>query len=820
MMPRRWLVLSIVAIAIVLLSGRVFSAWYVDYQWYAVQGASRLWWERTLDLSLLRGAAFAIVSTFAFLNLYAVRRSVRSLRLPRRVGNLEFSEEVSARILNSSVIGLSVVIGIAFALPHDDWMSVALMRNGILFGETDPYFRLDLGTWLYQLPFESSAYAWAMIALVAMTLLVIFLYALTPSLRWESGQLRVSGHVRRHFAVLAGVLLLLLAWSYRLDAFSLLLHGTGPLGALSAVDHRVGIPASLSLAMLAVAAGMLVTWTGWIGQVRASFIAVTVMLLAALGVSQVVPAVGGRFVIAEDPDAQEQSYREIRNAYSRRAYAVDAVERTTFADAAPSFAEAIRGASVWDSDAMRQVVGGPRQGARPNGAMGWQAQDGRLVAFSLEQPLGAESAEALPAWGLTRVAADVTDDRGSPITRDDPELARSLRGVLVHDSASTYYVLSDTGHVIVARSLNSFVARLAHAWHLQNPALLNSTREAPARVLLRRDVRERISHLYPFFTQGSRVAPVVWRDSVFWAVHLYATSIWYPLSSPQRLLGDEVRYTQLAGIAVVNGHTGRVTTIASPRAGPMAESWMLRFPELFSDPTVFDMSFLNRLPPAFDGTLMVARVLAQSGFRGEFDARAHLPGFVADSVSAAIDPAPWLNRTNGAVSLAIPLLEPTDDVRGLLLSPGGAEFRVQWIRNEDRSMRWPKLVADLQAAVDSFKGVERTTTRPLIGAIRILPTADGLVAIQTQYVVRPDGAPQVHTATIHRGVLALTGRTLIDAAGLPHPVVADLPITPEDFRRRVSALYESMREAMRRGDWTGIGAAYEALGRLLRAPPP
>ena len=819
MMSRRWLLLGIVAIAIVLLAGRVLSAWYVDYQWYAVQGASRLWWERAWSLTLLRASAFAIVASFAFANLYAVRRSVKSLRLPRRIGNLEFSEEVSARILNSSVLALSFMIGVAFALPQGDWLSVALMRNGLPFGETDPYFRLDLGTWLYQLPFEAGSYIWAMIALVAVTLLVIFLYALTPSLRWDSGQLQVSGHVRRHISVLAGVLLFLLAWSYRLDAFDLLRNGTGPLGALSAVDHRIGIPANLSLAMLAVASGMLVVWTGWIGQVRAAFIAITVMLLAAIGVSQLVPAVGGRFVMAEDQEAQDHSYREIRNAYSRRAYAVDGVDRTVLADAAPAFADAIRGASVWDADIMRQVVGGPRQGARPNGALGWQGQDGRLVAFSLEQPLGAASAESLPAWSLTRVAADVTDDRGAPISLEDPDLATTLRGVLVHDSATTYYVLSDTGSSIVARSLDSFVSRVAHAWHLQNPALLNAVPSAPApRILLRRDVRDRITHLYPFFAQGSRVAPVVWRDSVFWSVHLYATSDWYPLSSSQRLAGTDARYAHLAGVAVVNGHTGRVTTIASPRAGPMAESWMLRFPELFSDPSVFDGEFLSRLPPAWDGTLMVARVLAQAGLRGEFEVRAHLPGSVTDSVSAVMDPAPFLNRGTNQVTLAIPLLDPTDELRGLLVSPGGADFRMRWIRANDRGPRWNKLATEMQASADSFRGRERVT-RPLVGSIRILPTFEGFVALQSQYIVRPDGAPQVLAATIHRGTAAVTAQTFIDAAGLPHPVAVAPPLTPEDFRRRVNALYESMREAMRRGDWSGIGAAYEALGRLLRSPP-
>src|SRR6185503_17865194 len=226
--------------------------------------------------------------------------------------------------------------------------------------------------------------------------------------------------------------------------------------------------------------------------------------------------------------------------------------RTTVAES-PPFAEALQGASLWDNEAMRRVIGGSRQGARPNGAVGWQGQDGRLVAFALEQPLGPEAADSLPSWGINRVAADVTDDRGAPVTREDPDAARVLRGVLVHDSASTYYVLSDTGRRIVARSLDSFMARLAHAWHLQNPSLLNARdADVPARLLMRRDVRERVDHLYPFFSQGKRVIPVVWRDSVFWTLHLYATSNWYPLSGPQRFDGDEVRYVQHVGMAVVN----------------------------------------------------------------------------------------------------------------------------------------------------------------------------------------------------------------------------------------------------------------------------
>jgi hypothetical protein len=246
---------------------------------------------------------------------------------------------------------------------------------------------------------------------------------------------------------------------------------------------------------------------------------------------------------------------------------------------------------------------------------------------------------------------------------------------------------------------------------------------------------------------------------------------------------------------------------------------MRRFPELFSAPSAFDPGFLTRLPPAGDGTLLVAQVLAQAGLRGEFDARAHLPTVGGDSLYSPVDPAPWLNRATNSTSLAIPLLDPTDEVRGVVVAPGGADFRLRWIRNPVAGIKWPRVATNLQSASDSSQAGTQATT-PLAGPIRILPTTEGLVAVQTQYVMRPDGGPQVLVATLARREVASAGRTLMEAAGLPDPVVADLPITPEDFRRRVNALYESMREAMRRGDWAGLGAAYEALGRLLRSPPP
>jgi len=495
------------------------------------------------------------------------------------------------------------------------------------------------------------------------------------------------------------------------------------------------------------------------------------------------------------------------------------VEHVTAGEVRLTFADAVRGTSLWDGEALRRLIGTPRQGVRPNGSMGWEAQDGRLVAFMMEQPVGAESATADPAWGIARVAADVTDDRGAAVSREHPELpdAQSIRGVLIHDSAATYYVLADTGSAVAGRSLRSFVDRLAHAWALQNPSLLRRRiGEPPLRVVLRRNVRERVRALYPFFEQETRVTPLVWRDSVYWVVHLYAASDWYPLSSEFQFGDVEVRYLHHAAVALVNARSGRTTAVPMPKAGPMAASWIARFPELFADAATLDADLLARVPPAVDGAWLVAQALSQAGMRGEYDARGHLPVQVTDSVFARAGMAPFFDRTSGKLALAIPILEPTDEVRGILVAAGGYSPAIRWQRQEPAGPKWSRIVTDLHAVADSLRTVLRGS-RPVSGPVRLIPTASSTVAVQTHYLVRPDGTMQVLLAALRQGDSVSVGRTLMEAAGIPEPVAVEEPLTPEDFRRRVEALYESMREAMRRADWAGIGSAYEALGRLLRS---
>src|ERR1051326_6461853 len=99
------------------------------------------------------------------------------------------------------------------------------------------------------------------------TAVVIALYVITAGTRIEGGHLKVSTHARRHLTVIVGLLLLMLAWRFRLDMYQLLMKGTGPGGAFGYIDHRVAIPGALVLSLATLGAGIFIMIAG-VGRKR------------------------------------------------------------------------------------------------------------------------------------------------------------------------------------------------------------------------------------------------------------------------------------------------------------------------------------------------------------------------------------------------------------------------------------------------------------------------------------------------------------------------------------------------------------------------
>ena len=320
MTARQRLVAGLALAATVLLVGRVLAVVYADYSWYAALGAAPLWHERFYDSLLIHVVSATFAGLFALINLFAIRRSIVSLAFPRRLGNVEFGEEVPQRQLDRMAFVLSAGVAAMMTLALPKWETLAMLRTGARFGESDPFFQMDLSFYLGWLPLETEVYTWTLALLILVGSLVVGLYALTPSLRWHRGTFHVSVRVRRHLSILSALFLLTMAWSYRLDGYELLIHGSGPDGMFSYVDHQWLIPAYLSLSVGTVAAAALVFVSGWMGQVRAGFFTVSAVLIFSVALDLILPSVVRQIGLATGQTARDAPYASTRAVFTRRAY--------------------------------------------------------------------------------------------------------------------------------------------------------------------------------------------------------------------------------------------------------------------------------------------------------------------------------------------------------------------------------------------------------------------------------------------------------------------------------------------------------------------
>jgi len=301
-------------------------------------GATPLWSERAGDMLLIYGIGWVVAVLLAFVNLAALGRSIGSLTLPRRLANVEFGEAVPRKYLDRVALVLSIAIAAALTPALPNWTSLALARLNVIFREADPYFQHDLGFYTAWLPFEKAIYSWVTLLVVSVSMLVVILYSLTPGLRWEKAGLRMSAYVRRHLTVLAAVLLLVTMWSYRLESYDLLIRGSGEDRVFSYVDHQWLLPGLLLLSIATAAAAITVLLSGWTGQLRTSFVAVSVIVILSLTVQEIVPLIVRRFTPKTVQLSRERSYIATRAEYTRRAFALNVASSASLSGSAVSAA--------------------------------------------------------------------------------------------------------------------------------------------------------------------------------------------------------------------------------------------------------------------------------------------------------------------------------------------------------------------------------------------------------------------------------------------------------------------------------------------------
>lgn len=781
-------------------------------------GFHSLWQAKASTLAALGGGAFVAVTLFAFLNLYAVRQSIVSLVLPRQIGDLEVAEAIPTGRLTAAAAALALVIGAAFALLPHDWSAALLAWEGVAFREFEPFLERDLGFYVAWLPFERSLQERSTAATVAISALVTLLYALTPSIRWGAGGLYVSTWVRRHLAALAGLLVVLVGWDWRLARYELLADGSGvtaltdAAGLFTTYDHRVAMPYLAVASFVALPVAAVLVWAGWRGYLRLALAMLSVLILGGPVASTLLPLVARRPLEGVEAQRRERPYVNTSALFTRRAFGVDAIGGgdTLVVQTLPLRALATQ-VSAWDPGALEAVVAESAPGSAV-AAIAWAATPSGLDAITLGTRVASGGGE--PRWSAEAWRSGGADDVGRPYAAAGIAAPR-IGNVLTYPGAAGYALAADSSGRIAAPGLGSAASRVLLAWDLQDPRLLFRDLPTPNPVLVTsRDVRGRVRRLLPFLAAGPTVTPVVHGDSLSWFVELFVTAREYPLSQPVTADGREVHYARHAGTAVVQAQTGAVTVMPTEQPDPVMRMWMSRFPDAFTAWEAAADWVRRRRPPALDAAMVQGAALAHVGFQGDTLGRRRLAR--ADDADAGLTEGIAIffqYDSTGALGWAVPVDIPwAGRSLGLLVARGGVERRTEFLAAE--GPRWTSILERLQRGADSAGfGLSLPSMRR--GRVQPIPTAEGPAWVQSYYAWPSEGSPRLAGVVVLVGDSVRTGRNLAEAVGvrLSGPALA-----PDAFRERVTRLYEAMQAALRAGDWRAYGEAWAALGRLVGRP--
>lgn len=841
-----WVILAVTACALLLLGGRALTALIVDNAWFKALNAEPVFWEEFENTLLLRGGLLVAGTIYAFLNLYAVRRTILAIAVPSRVGNVEFTAMLPTRRLFVYTVIAAIMVGLLLVTPFDDWTQLAMARHGTPFGEREFYFQRDLGYYVYWLPLEQTLYVWALLSTVVIVGLVIVLYAVTRSLRMEGRRIIATTHARRHLTALGSLMLLLLAWSYRLDGYDLMRYGSGSEGLFLRIDHLVAVKLDFALSLLTIFASMLLLRAGWAAQFRMATFTLSVVLLAAIGVRHGVPFVLARSSLIGEPARREADYVATRALVTRRAYDVDGMTVVSYDSSARvksgvQLSDLPRVMNVWDAAPLSRAMGANAAGRVAASPVVWTPNEDQLEGLLLQRP-----AEGDGAWTLSRVLGSAADERGGPVHDglgiDDPVDSASINmaedvttGVigapLIAPRATGHRLIVDTTTRVVGARLDSESSRIAHAWATRDPRLLSGDPlGAVPTLVMWRDVRERVRKLAPVFAQGQDVIPVVHEGALMWVIELYSASDMYPLSQRYLLAGDVRSYFRHAATAIVHSRTGRVRLIGVDRPDPIARTWMTIAPNLFVSASALSAALLEKLPAPTDGTIAQMRAFARYGSRLEGAAIRHLP----DSIMGG-DPSPamLLEGPSPATGWAVPMLNGPEQIAGVVVSTGGGRRGTVWMPVARPSTRWGSIREGLRAALDSSRqqlmmdGVRREP-QTQFGRIRTVLIDGRPAAMQPLYVMRLNQTQALARVAVwyddKTGVGASIGEAVRHLQGGPNgagnvPGPSNVPLTAAGRQATVNRLYDSMRAAMRRGEWTRFGAAFDSLGILLGRPP-
>ncbi|KIF76601.1 membrane protein [Streptomyces sp. 150FB] len=592
----RTLLMTLGVLVVLAMAFVMFAGFWTDWLWYRSVDYSSVF-TTTLWTKVGLFAVFGLLMAVAVaVNIWLAHRlrpplsamSMEQQNLDRyRMGIAPFKKWVLLAI--TALVGL-----IAGASAAGQWRTWLMWVNAVPFGKKDPQFHLDVSFYSFDLPWYNFLLGFGFATVVLSLIAAVLTHYLYGGLRVTSPGARATSAATGHLSVLLGLFVALKAVAYWLDRYGLAVKSSDFKAApdwagLRYVDANAYLPAKTILFCIAVICALLFFATLWRRTWQLPVIGFGLMVLSAILIGGLYPAIVQKFQVQPNEQAKEAPYIKKNIDATRAAYGIDDADVTDYsgkgdsknkadqrkaADSAASYRlvdpnvvspafqqlqqerKYYQFPSTLDVDRYKGADGKPQDtvvGLRELNLAGIPKRNWINDHFTYTHGYGLITAKG---------TGTVTDDSDATVGAPDfTESGLPTTGQLPAYQQRVYYGEKTDQYSIVGGpqkeldyekngekttsyagksgvSLSNPLNRAAYAVSFNEPQMLYSGAVGKgSRILYNRTPKERVEAVAPWLTIDGDAYPAVVGNRIQWVVDAYTTTNGYPYAS-RTTLGD------------------------------------------------------------------------------------------------------------------------------------------------------------------------------------------------------------------------------------------------------------------------------------------
>ena len=636
----RWLLLVLALVILAFLFGRTWLSYYVDALWFGALGYGEVFW-KTLSLQWTSFAAFSAATFFVLYGTYLALKHAYLPDLPSGhtiyVGGEPLRLPVEG-VLHLIAAGASVVIALATgAVMMAEWSTLGLWWYAppAGAGPVDPIFHRPVSFYLLTLPAWQLIAGWLTFLAVVACVVAVFFVVVTGGSRVLEGFRRTYNPLSwSGLSITFAFLLLVIALQVYLARFERLFQDHAIFGGVNYTDAHIMLPGLLVLCVAFILGAVIALANALVARRGIWLAAAIVPAVVCYFVLQIFGWYVASFVVKPNELVRERPYITNNIQWTRQAYGLDRVARREFpAEAGVQAAEAadnqptLQNIRLWDwralQDTLRQIQEIRTYYDFPDIDIDRYQIDGQLREVMLAarelnldklpensrtwvnekliythgygitmNPVNGFTAEGLPALLLSNMPVQSAVP-GLQVTRPEiyfGELTNSDVYVKTRQQefnypqgqTNSFTSYEGEGGIV----LGGFFRRILIAMDRGDLAKLPFSDDVSkdSRLLMRRNVRNRVLQIAPFLTYDPDPYIVVGENGrLYWMMDAFTTSDSYPYSSHYRLGDDSVNYMRNSVKVVVDAYDGTTTFYVFDGTDPLINAYRRIFPSLFKD---------------------------------------------------------------------------------------------------------------------------------------------------------------------------------------------------------------------------------------------